>query len=139
MPRFRGSKTIRQAALLRDRGLCCNCSQPADQVHHVVPTCLGGQDILSNMVATCGACHSVIHGSDLVGHGLRSRVGTLASIEHRRATGGDLGGRPLAYTDEQAAQVRRLALEGMSVAAIARATGLSESTTRRLAKQEVTK
>jgi DNA invertase Pin-like site-specific DNA recombinase len=45
----------------------------------------------------------------------------------------------LAYTDEQAAQVRRLALEGMSVAAIARATGLSESTTRRLAKQEVTK
>ena len=64
---------------------------------------------------------------------------TLASIEHRRATGGDLGGRPLAYTDEQAAQVRRLALEGMTVAAIARATGLSESTTRRLAKQEVAK
>jgi DNA invertase Pin-like site-specific DNA recombinase len=60
------------------------------------------------------------------------RERTLESIEHRRATGGDLGGRPLAYKPEQAEQVRRLALEGMSVAAIARATGLSESTCRRL-------
>ena len=60
------------------------------------------------------------------------RERTLASIEHRRATGGDLGGRPLAYTPEQAEQVRRLSSEGMTVAAIARATGLSESTCRRL-------
>lgn len=57
---------------------------------------------------------------------------TLASIEHRRATGGDLGGRPKAYTPEQAEQVARLAAEGMSVAAIARATGLTETTCRRL-------
>jgi DNA invertase Pin-like site-specific DNA recombinase len=57
---------------------------------------------------------------------------TRASVEHRRATGGDLGGRPLSYTPEQAEQVRRLSLEGMSIAAIARATGLSESTCRRL-------
>ena len=62
------------------------------------------------------------------------RERTLESIEHRRATGGDLGGRPLAYTPEQADQVRRLAIEGMSVAATARATGLSESTCRRLRK-----
>jgi DNA invertase Pin-like site-specific DNA recombinase len=57
---------------------------------------------------------------------------TRASVEHRRATGGDLGGRPRSYTDEQADQVQRLAAEGMSVAAIARATGLSETTARRL-------
>jgi len=57
---------------------------------------------------------------------------TLASVEHRRATGGDLGGRPLSYTAEQAEQVRRLHLDGMSLAAIARATGLTESTCRRL-------
>ncbi|MFN9113049.1 MAG: recombinase family protein [Bacteroidota bacterium] len=57
---------------------------------------------------------------------------TRASVEHRRATGGDLGGRPRSYTDEQADQVQRLTAEGMSVAAIARATGLSETTTRRL-------
>lgn len=57
---------------------------------------------------------------------------TRASVEHRRATGGDLGGRPRSYTDEQAEQVHRLTAEGMSVAAIARATGLSETTARRL-------
>ena len=57
---------------------------------------------------------------------------TRASVEHRRATGGDLGGRPVSYTPEQAEQVRRLKAEGMSIAAIARATGLSETTCRRL-------
>ena len=60
------------------------------------------------------------------------RERTLASVEHRRATGGDLGGRPRSYTGEQAEQVRRLAREGMSIAAIARATGLTETTCRRL-------
>jgi DNA invertase Pin-like site-specific DNA recombinase len=60
------------------------------------------------------------------------RERTVESIEHRRATGGDLGGRPKAYTAEQAEQVQRLAAEGMSIAAIARATGLTESTCRRL-------
>lgn len=57
---------------------------------------------------------------------------TVASVEHRRATGGNLGGRPLSYSSEQAEQVGRLAAEGMSIAAIARATGLKESTCRRL-------
>ena len=62
------------------------------------------------------------------------RERTKASVEHRRATGGKLGGRPLSYTPEQAEQVQKLAAEGMSVAAIARATGLSETTARRLVK-----
>ena len=62
------------------------------------------------------------------------RERTLASVEHRRATGGDLGGRPRAYSNEQAEQVRRLVADGMSVASIARATGLTETTARRLAK-----
>jgi DNA invertase Pin-like site-specific DNA recombinase len=60
------------------------------------------------------------------------RERTIASVEHRRATGGDLGGRRRSYTAEQAEQVQRLAAEGMSIAAIARATGLSETTCRRL-------
>lgn len=67
------------------------------------------------------------------------RERTQASVEHRRANHGDLGGRPTSYNDEQAALVRRLAKEGQSVASIARATGLSETTTRRLAKREVAK
>lgn len=60
------------------------------------------------------------------------RERTVASVEHRRATGGDLGGRPRSYTPEQADQVQRLAAEGLNIAAIARATGLSETTCRRL-------
>jgi DNA invertase Pin-like site-specific DNA recombinase len=62
------------------------------------------------------------------------RERTQASIEHRRAVGGNLGGRPPAHTHEQAEQVQRLVAEGMSIAATARATGLSETTCRRLAK-----
>ena len=64
------------------------------------------------------------------------RERTLASIEHRRATGGDLGGRPKSYSDEQAEQLQRLLVEGMSLAAAARACGLSESTARRIRSQE---
>ena len=60
------------------------------------------------------------------------RERTQASVEHRRATGGDLGGRPRSYTPEQVKQVQRLTDEGESLAAIARATGLSETTCRRL-------
>lgn len=63
---------------------------------------------------------------------------TRASVEHRRATGGDLGGRPRSYSDEQFEQVKRLVAEGMSIAAIARSTGLAESTARRLAKATTT-
>lgn len=64
------------------------------------------------------------------------RERTLASIEHRRATGGDLGGRPKSYSEEQAEQLQRLLVEGMSLAAAARACGLSESTARRIRSQE---
>ena len=61
---------------------------------------------------------------------------TRASVAHRRATGGDLGGRPRNYSIEQAVLVKRLAAEGMNTAAVARATGLTETTTRRLLKTE---
>lgn len=62
------------------------------------------------------------------------RERTLASIEHRRATGGDLGGRPRSYSLEQAGQLQKLLAEGMSLAAAARTCGLSESTARRIKK-----
>ena len=63
------------------------------------------------------------------------RERTQESIEHRRATGGNLGGRPASFTPEQAEQVLRMLAEGMSLAAVARGTGLSESTCRRIRKQ----
>ena len=60
---------------------------------------------------------------------------TLASIDYRRATGGDLGGRPRSYSEEQAGQLQKLLAEGMSLAAAARTCGLSESTARRIRKE----
>lgn len=62
------------------------------------------------------------------------RERTLESIEHRRATGGDLGGRRRSYSPEQAALVRRLREEGQSVRNIAKATGLSLATIDRISK-----
>lgn len=62
------------------------------------------------------------------------RERTLESIEYRRATGGDLGGRRRSYSPEQAALVRRLREEGQSVRNIAKATGLSLATIDRISK-----
>jgi len=62
------------------------------------------------------------------------RERTLESIEHRRATGGDLGGRRRSYSPEQAALVRRLREEGQSVRSISKATGLSLATIDRINK-----
>lgn len=59
---------------------------------------------------------------------------TLESIEHRRATGGDLGGRRRSYTPEQAALVRRLRSEGESFRSVSKATGLSLATIDRIIK-----
>ena len=62
------------------------------------------------------------------------RERTLESIEHRRSTGGDLGGRRRSYTPEQAALVIRLRQEGQSVRSVAKATGLSLATIDRITK-----
>jgi DNA invertase Pin-like site-specific DNA recombinase len=62
------------------------------------------------------------------------RERTLESIEHRRATGGDLGGRRKSYSPEQAQLVRRLRQEGLSVRQVVKATGLSLATIDRIMK-----
>jgi DNA invertase Pin-like site-specific DNA recombinase len=62
------------------------------------------------------------------------RERTLESIEHRRATGGDLGGRRKSYSPEQADLVRRLRAEGLSVRSVSKSTGLSLATIDRIIK-----
>ena len=57
---------------------------------------------------------------------------TRASVEHRKATGGDLGGRPCRYTDAQHQLGHRLREEGRSVSQVAASLGLSKGTTHRL-------
>lgn len=64
------------------------------------------------------------------------RERTLESVAHRRATGGDLGGRRRSYNPERAALVRELQQQGRSVRAIATATGLSKSAVGRILQEQ---
>jgi DNA invertase Pin-like site-specific DNA recombinase len=63
------------------------------------------------------------------------RERTHESIEYRRSTGGDLGGRRRSYRPEQAALVRELQSQGKSQRQIAAATGLSKSAVDRILQQ----
>ena len=60
------------------------------------------------------------------------RERTQESIEHRRATGGNLGGRPKSYRPERAELVLDLKQRGLSLREIATATGLSKSAVGRI-------
>ncbi len=57
------------------------------------------------------------------------------SVEHRRATGGDLGGRRRSYSEAQIQLGQRLRAEGRSITQIAEVMGLSRGTTHRLLKE----
>ena len=60
---------------------------------------------------------------------------TIESIEHRRATGGNLGGRRKSYKPEQADLVNKLLDELHSFRSVAKQTGLSLATLNRIRKQ----
>jgi DNA invertase Pin-like site-specific DNA recombinase len=57
---------------------------------------------------------------------------TQESIAHRKATGGDLGGRRRSYTPEQAGMVRDLRDAGDSLRTIGKKLGLSLGTVQRV-------
>ena len=57
---------------------------------------------------------------------------TRESIAHRKATGGDLGGRRRSYTNEQAEMVRELREAGTSFRTIGKKVGLSLGTVQRV-------
>lgn len=61
---------------------------------------------------------------------------TRESVQHRRATGGDLGGRRRSYSDQQRQLGHRLRAEGQSISEIAAALGLSRGSTHRLLQEE---
>lgn len=60
------------------------------------------------------------------------RERTQESIEYRRATGGDLGGRRKSYNSDQVRMARDLHEQGKSVREIARCVGLSKSVVGRV-------
>jgi hypothetical protein len=122
------SNLLRELVLERDCRLCCNCDRPATVVHHIVPRALGGSDGIRNLASLCDECHGKVHDTDFV----KRRRLSEASIAHRKATGGDLGGRRRSYTDEQAEMVRELREAGDSLRTIGKKLGLSLGTVQRV-------
>ena len=57
---------------------------------------------------------------------------TRDSVAHRRATGGNLGGRKVSYTPAQIQLGLRLRAEGQSIAQVAEQLGLSKGATHRM-------
>ncbi len=60
---------------------------------------------------------------------------TRASVQHRKDTGGNIGGRPRAYTVQQHQLGQRLRAEGRSISEIAAALRLSKGTTHRMLQE----
>lgn len=47
--------------------VCINCHKDCQdniEYHHVVPLCIGGNDIISNIVPLCKECHTAIHNTE---------------------------------------------------------------------------
>ena len=60
---------------------------------------------------------------------------TRESVAHRRATGGDLGGRKRTWTDDQRRLGQRLREEGQSISQVAKVLGLSKGSTHRMLQE----
>lgn len=75
---------------------CVNCGKPGEELHHVVPLSLGGNDIDSNKVWLCNECHNLIHNRSL-------GAGKLAaqSLNYQKALREERVGRPRAQRTEQ--------------------------------------
>lgn len=51
------NKSIAKQVMIRDLGLCRCCGFQADEVHHIIPLVLGGEDTVKNMISLCSSCH----------------------------------------------------------------------------------
>lgn len=79
---------------------CYNCgSTDSIEYHHVVPVCVGGRDVITNIVPLCHACHWAAH----TGRNL---------TEYKRRTGRMSGGRKPCVPDEIGFKALDLLAEG---------------------------
>ena len=51
------SKTVREAVMARDGGICVICGRPGDPCAHYVSRAQGGLGIEENIVTLCLGCH----------------------------------------------------------------------------------
>lgn len=119
---------IPRKILLEEKGtICCNCQQNVNnniQYHHVVPTVLGGLDVLSNIYPLCPSCHSLTHNKKQVPNNFSDLV--KAGIEKSKKEG-RVGGRP--KKEQQTTMALQLVQEqGYSVTKACKETNISRKT-----------
>lgn len=59
--RKRIAAATRAFVMMRDKGLCRYCANPASGVDHITPHSRGGSDDVENLVACCVTCNSKKH------------------------------------------------------------------------------
>ena len=60
--RGKRSSSVRKKALDIYQYKCANCGTSSNvELHHIVPLAFGGNDIISNMIPLCHACHNATH------------------------------------------------------------------------------
>jgi hypothetical protein len=52
-------KMVRDFIFLRDNYSCHYCGQPANQIDHKVPLSHGGNNVTTNLVASCARCNNL--------------------------------------------------------------------------------
>ena len=80
--------SIQKQCLRNAQYLCANCGNDAHHAHHVVPLSVGGNDILSNLIALCDICHGLVHDQKFVNHSFLTKQG----LAKAKANGKKLGG-----------------------------------------------
>ena len=107
--------------------VCINCGHPAENMHHVVPKCLGGKEG-SNLVALCCACHGLVHERDMVKHRRLQKIG----IEAAKKVEGKFRGRKPTYNRATLESVLHMLNIGVGPTRIGREVGLSRMTIHRI-------
>ena len=79
---------LKKQRMKNDNFLCCNCGNKAEQVHHIVPLALGGNDCLGNLISLCEECHAKVHGRKSCNHSELTKAG----LQRARQRGVKLGG-----------------------------------------------
>lgn len=92
---------VRRKLTIRDKeqiGMeCCNCGSTEElEYHHIIPICIGGNDINSNMACLCHPCHEKIHYGKSM-HKLHSTI-IKQGMENAKAKGKAIG-RPKTTID----------------------------------------
>lgn len=65
--------------LIIDLDKCFECGAPKDDMHHVIPRCKGGK----NMIPLCNKCHGEVHDKDFVNMKTLQKIG----VEKQKALG----------------------------------------------------